>query len=187
MNTPNYILNNALVYAARKHHFQKRRGYNTPYILHPMRVAAIVYNAKREADVNLLLFENDINTTIAIALLHDVVEDCNVKIEEIYLLFGKRIGKGVKELTTDNDACKEMGKPQYYLSRMLKMPNECLTIKLADRLDNLRDMAILNSEKRKRTIEETNFILSGLKARRLNSTQRNIRNLITEEIKKASL
>lgn len=185
MNTPNYILTSALIYAAGKHHFQKRRGYNTPYILHPMRVAAIVYNAKREADLNLLLFNNDINTTMAIALLHDVVEDCDVKVEEIYLLFGKRIGKGVKELTNDNKACKQMGKAEYLLSRMLAMPNECLTIKLADRLDNLRDMAILSSEKRKKTIAETNFILSGLKARRLNSTQRSILNLIYEEIKKA--
>lgn len=173
----NDILEKALIFAVKKHTGQKRKGNGTPYILHPSRVATIVYYAKKSSNINLIM---------AICLLHDVVEDCDVTLAEIARRFGHHVAGCVDELTTDKELCKQMGKAEYLLSKMLKMSSYSLCVKLADRLDNLRDMSSLNFDTKCRTINQTIFILKGLKERKLTATHQKLIALIEKEITEAT-
>jgi (p)ppGpp synthase/HD superfamily hydrolase len=69
----------ALAYATAAHAGQVRKGTAIPYITHPTAVASLV----RE-------FGGDQEQVIA-ALLHDVVEDCGILIDEIAARFGNRV------------------------------------------------------------------------------------------------
>lgn len=72
-------ISKAIEFAARAHDGQRRRGSETPYILHPVEVAAIVATMTDDQDV------------MAAAALHDVVEDCGVAPEEVEREFGARV------------------------------------------------------------------------------------------------
>lgn len=175
----NDILEKAIIFATQSHAGQKRRGNNSPYILHPARVMAIVYNTK---------VSNNLNFIMAVCMLHDTVEDCKgVTLEDIARLFGHHVAACVQELTTDDKLCKEMGKGPYLLSKMLTMSNYALCVKLADRLDNLRDMTTLSPKSQYNKVEETIFILKGLKNRKLTATHLEIIRLIEIELNKYSL
>ena len=69
----------AIVFATKAHDGMRRRSNNSPYILHPMEAAAIVGTMTDDQEI------------IAAAVLHDVVEDAGVTLEEIEQKFGKRV------------------------------------------------------------------------------------------------
>ena len=69
----------AMNYAIEKHSGQTRKLVQTPYILHPMEVAAIVGTMTDDLE------------TLAACVLHDTVEDTDATLEEIEELFGKRV------------------------------------------------------------------------------------------------
>ena len=73
------LLDQALRFAIEKHSGQIRKKNNTPYILHPLEVVAIVGTMTNDPE------------TLAAAVLHDTVEDAGVTIEEIAEKFGKRV------------------------------------------------------------------------------------------------
>lgn len=73
------LFEEALCFAAEKHSGQKRKLQDTPYILHPMEVAAIVGTMTNDP------------ATLAAAVLHDTVEDAGVTLEEIGEKFGRRV------------------------------------------------------------------------------------------------
>lgn len=75
------LLNRAIIFAVKAHEGQKRKGSETPYILHPLEAAAIV--ATMTSDETLL----------AAAVLHDVVEDTPVTQTEIAAEFGKQVAE----------------------------------------------------------------------------------------------
>lgn len=83
---------------------------------------------------------------IAVALLHDVVEDCG---EEHYIKIFHKFGveiAGMVDLLSKPTMTMRKGKPNYfvkkrYLARLLHTTPEVVSIKIADRLDNLRSMA----------------------------------------------
>lgn len=81
------ITQRALVFATRAHSGQLRKWTGGPYIEHPVTVAAAVERAGLFPDV------------VAAALLHDVVEDTDVKIGEIFRLFGAPVADLVAEVT----------------------------------------------------------------------------------------
>lgn len=157
MEASNELLEKAIAFAVEKHAGQKRKGDKSPYILHPFRVLAILQTVKRTKNLNLLLI---------ICVLHDVVEDCGVTLEEIARLFGYHVAAIVEELTTDKVMCDKMGKKDYLLQKMLKMTSYALCVKLCDRLDNVRD------------------ILDGLAARKLSKTHKILSSMIRRELKK---
>ena len=76
-------------YIREKHKGQYRKDGNTPYIKHPVNVAACVAKVTKDED----LFKA--------ALLHDVVEDTDTSIDEIRGRFGSEIASIVEELTKD--------------------------------------------------------------------------------------
>lgn len=100
----------------------------------------------------------------AAAILHDTLEDVDwVTYELIKEKFGQKVADIVKELTSDKEKIKEMGKGEYLLEKMLNMSDSALTIKLCDRLQNLSDMAKAGSKFREKYLKETFFIIEGLK------------------------
>ena len=81
------FVNEAIVFAVKAHDGMRRRKGNAPYILHPMEVAALVGTMTDDWNV------------IAAAVLHDVVEDAGITIEEIEEKFGKRVRELVESET----------------------------------------------------------------------------------------
>ena len=78
------LIGKALNFAAEKHEGQKRKITGTPYILHPMEVAAIVGTMTNDPEI------------IAGALLHDTVEDTGATPEELEERFGRRVADYVR-------------------------------------------------------------------------------------------
>src|SRR6186713_1826957 len=85
-NADENLLNKAYVYAMQKHGAQQRAN-GDPYFSHPLEVAAILTDLKLD------------DATIAVALLHDTIEDTDATRGEIDQLFGAEIGSIVDGLT----------------------------------------------------------------------------------------
>jgi myo-inositol-1(or 4)-monophosphatase len=82
----------AIEFAARAHDGMMRKKDKTPYILHPLEAAVIVGTMTADSDV------------ISAAVLHDVVEDTEITIEEIEENFGSRVRRLVESETEDKRA-----------------------------------------------------------------------------------
>lgn len=123
----------ALHYAAKAHGDQKYPGEQLPYLFHVCEVAMEVIAAYM-AQPNF-----DINTTVQVALLHDVVEDTEVTIEMIEQEFGEAVAKSVLAVTK-NEALPKTAQMQDSLERILQATDEAAIVKLADRCANLRDV-----------------------------------------------
>jgi (p)ppGpp synthase/HD superfamily hydrolase len=163
------IVKKALNFAKKKHEGQFRADKKTPYITHPIRVAEILKKFKKSHRIDEL---------VAAALLHDTLEDTKTGIEEIRREFGETIALLVIELTNDLWAIKTLGKKNYHcekLSSVDKISSWALTIKLADRLDNVSDLKKVPKGKKwtqeygKQTKEIVNYIS---KNRKLSKTQK---------------
>ena len=103
---------------------------------------------------------------IAAALLHDTLEDTYTSARELKDNFGIMVASIVQELTTAPYVPKIIGKGLYLAEKMQMMTNYALTIKLADRLDNLCDLDKCTPQKIVRTVNDTLFILDYLEKRR---------------------
>ncbi len=124
------ILYSALEYASQKHKGQIRKNAGkTPYIVHPMGVAFILW---KEANVR------DIDVLVA-ALLHDTLENTNATEAEIEGMFGRRVLSIVKELSNDPSLSSQENKERQIEHAPL-MSQEAKVVKLADRLYNIRDL-----------------------------------------------
>ena len=73
------LVSEAIVFATKAHDGMRRRKSDAPYVLHPMEVGVIIGTITDKQEV------------IAAGLLHDVVEDAGVTIEEIGEAFGERV------------------------------------------------------------------------------------------------
>ncbi len=139
-------------YAEEKHEGQFRLS-GGPYIYHPLSTAVILTSVYADCD------------TICAGLLHDVVEDCDVPLEELEENFGSSIANLVNGVTkiskinfkADNDALVE-----YYKKIIVGMSEDVrvIIIKLADRLHNMRTLWALPEEKQKSIAKETLEILA---------------------------
>lgn len=143
---------------------QTRKFTGEPYIIHPQETLEILWeitNGERP-------FEE-----YQAALLHDVVEDTAVTMNDVEHDFGEKVGNLVFELTTDKKS-KEL-KAVHLARKMSAMTESALDIKLCDRLSNiigLEDTRIPNSFV-KRYVLETHFILKNLE-RELTSIQKEL-------------
>ena len=151
------LLNKAYVYAMQKHGQQKRAS-GDPYISHPLEVAAIL------TDMHLD------ESTIAVALLHDTIEDTTATRAEIDELFGEDIGRLVEGLTKIKklDLVTKKAKQAENLRKLLLAISDdvrVLLVKLADRLHNMRTLDHMAADKRARISEETMDIYAPLAGR----------------------
>ena len=151
------LLNKAYVYAMQKHGHQKRAS-GDPYFSHPLEVAAIL------TDIHLD------EATIAVALLHDTIEDTTATRAEIDELFGPDMGKLVEGLTKLKklDLVSKKAEQAENLRKLLLAISEdvrVLLVKLADRLHNMRTLDHMREDKRLRIAEETMEIYAPLAGR----------------------
>lgn len=123
------LLIKAAVFAAEKHKYQRRKGYNqVPYINHPLKVAEILIDTG----------EKDLSVIIA-ALLHDVVEDTDATKEDLIEKFGQEVADYVVELTDD----KDLPIAERKVLQVKNSPNlspGAKKIKIADKICNIQDI-----------------------------------------------
>jgi GTP diphosphokinase / guanosine-3',5'-bis(diphosphate) 3'-diphosphatase len=133
------LLARAFRFAAKAHAGQQRRS-GEEFIQHPYSVARIC--AELQLD----------DWTIAAALLHDVVEDTDVTLDEVTAEFGEEIAQlvdGVTKLTRVHFQSREQAEAENYRKMILAMAQDpgVILIKLADRLHNLRTIEYLGKQK----------------------------------------
>lgn len=168
-------LRQVLQFATDAHQGQERAG-GDPYITHPIRVANIVKQYKDSHNIDAL---------IAAAYLHDTIEDTDTTHEALHDLFGGLVASLVLELTSDLEQIKKMGKKNYLAQKMAHdMSSYGLVIKLADRLDNVKDIATAKTpEWRAKYRAETEHIMSYLEQNRiLSGTHKKLIGLIRAKI-----
>jgi len=166
------IVKKAKTFAIEAHKDQYRKG-GLPYITHPETVAKILHGVKSSRVIGSL---------IVAALLHDVVEDTDVTIEEIREEFGELVANLVNDLTSDLEKLVISGKEEFLIDKMLNMKSWPLSIKLSDRLHNLYDFEDImagDDEKRKEWVvsyaNQTKNIISELEwYRELSTTQKEL-------------
>jgi guanosine-3',5'-bis(diphosphate) 3'-pyrophosphohydrolase len=151
------LLNKAYVYAMRAHGTQTRAS-GDPYFSHPLEVAAILTDLKLD------------DATIAVALLHDTIEDTEATRDEIDRLFGHEIGKlvdGLTKLKKLDFITSEAKQGENLRKLFLAISDDVrvLLVKLADRLHNMRTLGAMREDKRQRIARETMEIYAPLAGR----------------------
>ncbi|KAM8705285.1 hypothetical protein ACLKA7_009707 [Drosophila subpalustris] len=121
-----------LQYAAQKHSTQRRKDpQSTPYVNHVINVSTILAVEAGITDEGVLMA----------ALLHDVVEDTDATFGDVEKLFGTEVSTLVRAVTDDKSLEKEERK-RLQIENASKTPRKGKLIKLADKLDNLRDLQV---------------------------------------------
>ncbi len=146
-------------FAAEKHAQQKRKGAaGEPYFNHLLEVAELVAASSDRLDVELLMA----------AFLHDTVEDTGVKLQELETRFGNDVAGLVAEVTDDKSLPKEIRK-QLQVQNAPKKSERAQTIKLADKISNLRSIlasppAGWDRERKQQYFEWARQVVSGFAA-----------------------
>lgn len=125
------LLRQALAFARARHADQPRRGSNTPYWVHVVRVAL---ELARWGEADAVLSQA--------ALLHDVIEDTPTTLAEVDEGFGPAVAELVEWLTCPPSGDRE-AVGAYYERLMKDGPAAAHVLKLADRTDNLRSIQAL--------------------------------------------
>lgn len=135
------------------HKFQRRKS-GEPYVFHPIEVARICFE-----EIGLGA------TAVVAALLHDVVEDTEVTLEEIREMFGEKITRIVDGLTkldgTYNVENMQAENFKKVLSSLVYDVRVAL-IKMADRIHNLRTIDVMPKHKQLKIAAETSYIYAPL-------------------------
>jgi GTP diphosphokinase / guanosine-3',5'-bis(diphosphate) 3'-diphosphatase len=142
------LLRRAYIYSAKEHKDQVRAS-GEPYLIHPLSVAEILADLKLDVE------------TVSTGLLHDVVEDTLVTLDDIKVTFGEKIAHLVDGVTKISNLGKKMSREEVEAENLRKMvlamvdDIRIVLVKLADRLHNMRTLQYLRSEKRRRIAQET--------------------------------
>jgi guanosine-3',5'-bis(diphosphate) 3'-pyrophosphohydrolase len=138
-------------------HKDMRRKSGEPYILHPLAVSRIVVE-----EISLGV------TSVICALLHDVVEDTELTLEDMQQEFGSTVAKIIDGLTkianvVDGNAETSMQAENFrkILMALAEDPRVIL-IKLADRLHNMRTLGSMARDKQLKICSETTYIYAPL-------------------------
>lgn len=121
-------IHEAIIFAARKHAGQTRKGTDNPYITHPMEV------------MQILTAENCHENVIIAGILHDVLEDTDAAPADILKLFGEDVLKIVIAESEDKSKSWKERK-QTTISHLGGACSDVKMVCLADKLSNLRSMA----------------------------------------------
>ncbi|MER5480783.1 HD domain-containing protein [Streptomyces sp. NPDC002734] len=148
-------LRRAYVLAESSHRGQMRKS-GEPYITHPLAVTLILAELGAET------------TTLTASLLHDTVEDTAVTLEQVRAEFGEEVSylvDGVTKLEkVDYGAAAE---PETFRKMLVATGNDVrvMSIKLADRLHNMRTLGVMRREKQERIAKVTHEVLIPLAER----------------------
>jgi guanosine-3',5'-bis(diphosphate) 3'-pyrophosphohydrolase len=137
-------------------HQDQRRKSGEAYIFHPIAVAKIV-----AGEIGLGA------TAIAAALMHDVVEDTDITIEDIEKLFNPKVAQLVAGLTKIAQVQKDMNismQAENFRKMLLTLNDDVrvIIIKLADRLHNMQTMESMVDYKQVKIASETLYIYAPL-------------------------
>ena len=149
------IIYQSLVIAYNSHDGQKRKS-GEPYVHHTIEVAKIV-----SKDIGLDY------VSIASALLHDVVEDTDITLNDLNQSVGEEISKIVDGLTKISTLKKNEDysvQAENYRKMLLTLHNDIrvILIKLADRLHNMRTIEFLSKAKQDQMASESIYIYAPL-------------------------
>jgi GTP pyrophosphokinase len=140
-------LQRAFTFAVERHASQKRKS-GEPYIIHPIAVAGILVDMQMDM------------VSLQTGLLHDVVEDTAVKIDEIRERFGDDVARcvdGVTKLSKISMANREDRQAESLRKMLLAMTGDIrvVIVKLADRLHNMRTIGALTRDRQLAISQET--------------------------------
>ena len=152
------LVRRALEYAEEAHKGQMRLS-GEPFVAHPLQTALFLANMRLDS------------TTLAAALLHDVMEDCGVTFQELEDLFGGQVARlvdGVTKLTKEElksgELSQERASSEHDTAQaatvrkmLLSMAEDIrvVLIKLADRMHNMRTLDPLPEKRREAIARET--------------------------------
>ncbi|MGW5341815.1 HD domain-containing protein [Streptomyces sp. HUAS TT3] len=149
------VLRRAYVLAESSHRGQMRKS-GEPYITHPLAVTLILAELGAET------------TTLTASLLHDTVEDTDVTLDQVRAEFGDEVCFIVDGVTKvekiDYGAAAE---PETFRKMLVATGNDVrvMSIKLADRLHNMRTLGVMRPEKQARIAKVTRDVLIPLAER----------------------
>ncbi|MEW2587610.1 RelA/SpoT family protein [Streptomyces virginiae] len=149
------ILRRAYLLAESSHRGQMRKS-GEPYITHPLAVTLILAELGAET------------TTLTASLLHDTVEDTDVTLDQVRAEFGDEVCFIVDGVTKvekiDYGAAAE---PETFRKMLVATGNDVrvMSIKLADRLHNMRTLGVMRPEKQARIAKVTRDVLIPLAER----------------------
>lgn len=168
------VVNKAYNFSKVKHEGQVRKFSGLPYFSHPKYVARIIEELTNDPAM------------VAVALLHDVLEDTDATLQELEEEFGQEIAELVKELTNPE---KMLPNKKLYLADKLanQISDKALLIKLADRYHNVLflESDLVSVSFIKKYYYETMFILKAIKTsdRKLTEEQLSIYEAINSIMK----
>lgn len=142
---------------ANKAHWNMRRKSGEPYIIHPLAVAKIV---NQEIGLG--------SKSIAVALLHDVVEDTDYTLEDVEREFGAKIASLIDGLTkisgTYNKDSSSSLQAENFRKMLLTISDDLrvILIKIADRLHNMRTLDSMPEHKKMKVAGETIYLYAPL-------------------------
>ena len=132
-------LNRALIFAARAHDGQQRKGTDIQYIIHPAAMAM------------KLLTMNCMEDVVIAALLHDVVEDTDITLDDIAREFGAPVAELVAAASEpEHDTARWEIRKQHTIDFLRDAPLPVKLLACADKLHNIgsiaRDYAVLGEK-----------------------------------------
>src|SRR5438309_8019063 len=141
------LLQKAYIFSAREHRGQVRSS-GEPYLIHPLNVAYILTDMRLD------------ETSIAVGLLHDVLEDTLTTKEKLQELFGDDVAElvdGVTKISRYAYVSKEEQQAETFRKMLLAMVSDLrvVLVKLADRLHNMRTLQYLADDKQIAIAKET--------------------------------
>ena len=141
------LLQKAYIFSALEHKGQVRRS-GEPYLVHPLNVAYILAEMKLD------------ETSVAVGLLHDVLEDTLTTKEKLQTLFGDDVAEivdGVTKISRYAYVSKEEQQAETFRKMILAMVSDLrvVLVKLADRLHNMRTLKFMPDDRRVTIAKET--------------------------------
>lgn len=141
------LLERAYVFSAASHKDQMRRS-GEPYLIHPLNVAFILSQMRLD------------EATIAVGLLHDVLEDTLTTKDHLQELFGEEVAEvvdGVTKISRFAYVSREEQQAETFRKMILASVSDVrvILVKLADRLHNMRTLDHMPEERRKQISKET--------------------------------
>src|SRR5678809_1599723 len=141
------LIRRAYIFSAKEHKGQVRAS-GEAYLTHPLEVSNILAEMKMDA------------VTVSVGLLHDVVEDTLVSLQEVERTFGADVAHivdGVTKISQIHFTSKEEKQAENFRKMMLAMTDDIrvIMVKFADRLHNMRTLQHLSAERRVAIARET--------------------------------